>query len=81
MDSIDITDMAFSLAGITELNDVVPSVQQLGENIDESFNIYFIIGLCIFIGGIFLYNFFYNQKKSVTIQEANNEVYDYEKPI
>jgi len=91
MDSVDITDTAFSLESANILNDIISSTTDLVEGTgagadtstgaDQMTNIYFIIGIVFLIGGIFLYSYLTNQKKSVTFQENNNEVYEYQKPV
>jgi preprotein translocase subunit SecG len=89
MDSVDITDTAFSLESANILNDIISSTTDLVEgtgtgsdtDIDQMTNIYFIIGIVFFIGGIFLYSYLTNQKKNVTFQENNNEVYEYQKSV
>jgi hypothetical protein len=79
MDSIDITDMAFSLASIPDVNEVISSATEAVENIDltsdSNTNLFFIIGFFIIISGLFLYNYYINKNKKVSFSGELQEQY------
>jgi len=78
MDSIDVTDMAFSLASLPDVNEVISSTTEAVENIDltsAGSNLFYIIGFLILIGGLFFYNYYVNSNKRVTFSEELQEQY------
>jgi hypothetical protein len=58
---------------INDINDINNSIV---ENSDYTIFIYIAIFFCVIILIIFVYNY-YNNKKSVTFREDNNEHYNY----
>jgi|UniRef100_A0A6C0AS84 hypothetical protein len=91
MDSIDIADLAFSLASssdllsspfnevsssIPDINKVISSVTDISDDSSPGINIYLIVGFILLIGGLFLYSYFTNRAKKVTFDENVENYYN-----
>jgi len=82
LNSIDITDSGFSLAGFpianmeTEFDKVIPALEFSSGNVDNSFYIYIGISIMFLIIGIFVYmryanNIIRSGKQRVHFDESN----------
>ncbi len=69
MDTIDITNLDFSLENIQDLNEAISSVN------DYSIFMYIAIVISVLIFGFVFYKIYINNQKHVTFQDSN-ECYD-----
>ena len=93
MDSIDISDLAFSLGNFSAVNEVLSSTSEsvadfIPESVadfipdsdaDNNFFLYLGIGIILAIVGIYVYNYFVNKNRHVRFQD-NVENYYQEAP-